>query len=134
MAGSGERTTTGVVLNADDSFISRVRDNLPPDVRVRWFGVDPSIADRLPELQEADVRFEDTAERPRLGADDGLLLPADDGRTLTYRFDARAERTGIPSLLTAMRDAGIAFKDLDTRESSLEDIFVDLVHEQRSAA
>ncbi len=57
-----------------------------------------------------------------------------DGRTLTYRFDAKAERTGIPSLLAALRDLGIAFKDLDTRQSSLEQIFVELVHEQRSAA
>ena len=59
---------------------------------------------------------------------------SDDGRTLKYQFDARAERTGIPSLLTAMRDAGIAFKDLDTHQSSLEEIFVGLIHEQRSAA
>jgi len=59
---------------------------------------------------------------------------SDDGSILTYEFDATAERTGIPSLLSAMRDAGIAFKDLDTKQSSLEDIFVGLIHEQRSAA
>ena len=59
---------------------------------------------------------------------------SDEGNTLTYEFDGTAERTGIPSLLTAMRDAGIAFKDLDTKQSSLEDIFVGLIHEQRSAA
>ncbi|HEY0628797.1 MAG TPA: ABC transporter ATP-binding protein [Sphingomicrobium sp.] len=59
---------------------------------------------------------------------------ANEGRTLTYSFDAKAERTGIPSLLSAMRDAGIAFKDLDTRQSSLEDIFVSLVHEQKAEA
>ena len=58
---------------------------------------------------------------------------SDGGSTLTYEFDAKAERTGIPSLLTAMRDAGIAFKDLDTKQSSLEDIFVSLVHEKRAA-
>ncbi|MGC5584240.1 MurT ligase domain-containing protein [Ornithinimicrobium sp. W1665] len=81
-----EQTTTGVVLNADDSFISRVRGRLAPGVRVRWFGVDPSIADRLPELQEADVRFEDADERPSLGTHDGLLLPDADGRALTVRF------------------------------------------------
>ncbi|HET9810932.1 MAG TPA: ABC transporter ATP-binding protein [Sphingomicrobium sp.] len=57
-----------------------------------------------------------------------------DGKILTYEFDAKAERTGIPSLLTAMRDAGIAFKDLDTKQSSLEDIFVGLIHQQRGAA
>jgi ABC-2 type transport system ATP-binding protein len=59
---------------------------------------------------------------------------SDEGNTLTYEFDAKAERTGIPSLLGAMRDEGIAFKDLDTKQSSLEDIFVGLIHEQRSAA
>ena len=58
---------------------------------------------------------------------------SDDGTMLTYEFDAKAERTGIPSLLTAMRDAGIAFKDLDTKQSSLEEIFVGLINEQRSA-
>ncbi|GGK65103.1 Mur ligase family protein [Ornithinimicrobium pekingense] len=82
----GERATTGVVLNADDSFISRVRDSLPAGVQVRWFGVDPSISDRLPELQEADVRFADADDRPQLGEHDGLLLPDDDGRGLTVRF------------------------------------------------
>jgi ABC-2 type transport system ATP-binding protein len=58
---------------------------------------------------------------------------SDEGNTLTYEFDAKAERTGIPSLLSAMRDAGIAYKDLDTKQSSLEDIFVGLIHEQRGA-
>lgn len=53
---------------------------------------------------------------------------SDDGLTLTYDFDRHAERTGIPSLLAAMRDEGIAFKDLDTKQSSLEDIFVGLIH------
>ena len=58
---------------------------------------------------------------------------SNNGSTLTYEFDAKAERTGIPSLLTAMRDAGIAFKDLDTKQSSLEDIFVNLIHDRRGA-
>jgi ABC-2 type transport system ATP-binding protein len=55
---------------------------------------------------------------------------SDEGRTLTYRFDARADHTGIPSLLSTMRDLGIGFKDLDTRSSSLEEIFVELVSER----
>jgi len=61
-----------------------------------------------------------------------LTLQAD-GNELVYAFDGHAERTGIPSLLRAMSDLGIAFKDLHTRESSLEDIFVDLVSERRAA-
>lgn len=56
-----------------------------------------------------------------------------DGTELHYVFDPKGERTGIPSLLTAMRDAGIQFKDLNTRQSSLEDIFVSLVTERRQA-
>jgi ABC-2 type transport system ATP-binding protein len=59
------------------------------------------------------------------------LALSDEGRVLTFEFDAKSERTGIPSLLSAMRDAGIAFKDLDTKQSSLEDIFVGLVHDKR---
>jgi ABC-2 type transport system ATP-binding protein len=59
---------------------------------------------------------------------------SDDGAMLTYEFDAKADRTGVPSLLAAMRDGGIAFKDLDTHQSSLEDIFVGLIHHKRAAA
>ena len=57
---------------------------------------------------------------------------SEDGQTMTYEFDRHAERTGIPSLLAALRDQGIAFKDLDTRQSSLEDIFVGLIREGNS--
>ena len=53
-----------------------------------------------------------------------------DGNELLYVFDANHERTGIPSLLRRMSDLGIAFKDLNTRQSSLEDIFVSLVTER----
>ena len=55
------------------------------------------------------------------------------GRELRYVFDAKAERTGVPSLLARMRDLGIGFTDLNTRQSSLEDIFVSLVSERRRA-
>ena len=57
-----------------------------------------------------------------------------DGGQVTYEFDAKADRTGVPSLLAAMRDAGIGFKDLDTHQSSLEDIFVGLIHHKGAAA
>jgi ABC-2 type transport system ATP-binding protein len=46
---------------------------------------------------------------------------------LTYTYDTKAERTGIPSLLAALSDAGIRFRDLTTTQSSLEEIFVSLV-------
>jgi ABC-2 type transport system ATP-binding protein len=50
-----------------------------------------------------------------------------EGHTLRYVFDATEERTGIPSFLRRLAELGIAFKDLETSKSSLEDIFVDLV-------
>ena len=78
LARLSEQTTRGVVLNIDDSFISRGRDRIAEGVEVRYFGVDPSIADRLPELQEADVRFEDDFAAPEPGAGDGLLKPRDE--------------------------------------------------------
>jgi ABC-2 type transport system ATP-binding protein len=60
-------------------------------------------------------------------ADWNLTLAAD-GHELVYVIDATAERTGIPSLLRRMSDLHIGFKDLNTTESSLEEIFVNLVH------
>jgi ABC-2 type transport system ATP-binding protein len=52
------------------------------------------------------------------------------GDELEYRFDADQERTGIPTLLQRLSELGIAFTDLNTRQSSLEDIFVSLVSEK----
>jgi ABC-2 type transport system ATP-binding protein len=54
------------------------------------------------------------------------------GHELEYTFDANAERTGIASLLRRMGDIGLAYKDLNTTQSSLEDIFVSLVSDRRS--
>jgi ABC-2 type transport system ATP-binding protein len=54
-----------------------------------------------------------------------------DGYELVYTYDTRGERTGITTLLAALGDAGIRFKDLSTTQSSLEEIFVNLV--RRSA-
>ncbi len=51
----------------------------------------------------------------------------DGGRRLSYRFDASAEDTGVPTLLRRLGELGVDFKDLETTASSLEDIFVDLV-------
>jgi ABC-2 type transport system ATP-binding protein len=59
---------------------------------------------------------------------------ADNGHVLRYQFDSNAERTGIASLMRRLSDLGIAYKDLSTHQSSLEDIFVELVHGQRDAA
>jgi ABC-2 type transport system ATP-binding protein len=65
--------------------------------------------------------------------DEWTLELKDEGNQLLYTFDGNAERTGIASLIRRMTDLGIGFKDLATRQSSLEDIFVNLVHEGRAA-
>ena len=59
---------------------------------------------------------------------------ADDGHSLVYTFDAQAERSGIATLLRRLGDLGIGFKDLHSSESSLEEIFVSLVHEDATGA
>lgn len=51
------------------------------------------------------------------------------GDMLRYEYDTQASRTGITPVLSALNDAGIRFRDLDTMQSSLEDIFVHLVEE-----
>ena len=52
----------------------------------------------------------------------------DDGHTLCYRFDSHAEVTGISGLMKRLDELRIGYKDLSTQQSSLEDIFVSLVH------
>jgi len=54
---------------------------------------------------------------------------SDDGFVLIYTFDAQQEQAGVARLLRQLGDLGIEYRDLQTRESSLEDIFVGLVHE-----
>jgi ABC-2 type transport system ATP-binding protein len=73
---------------------------------------------------------EPLAALPAQLADLALALSAD-GRSLTHVFDARAEHSGIPSLLRRLDEAGVALRDLHTRESSLEDIFVELLQRRR---
>ncbi len=62
------------------------------------------------------------------GLADWDLALRDDGAILEYTFDTHAERTGVASLVRRMAEIGVLFKDLDTKSSSLEDIFVSLVH------
>lgn len=64
---------------------------------------------------------------------DWPLELADGGTTLVYRFDSQTEETGIAFLLRTLGEEGIDFKDLRSSESSLEDIFVNLVHAPKEA-
>jgi ABC-2 type transport system ATP-binding protein len=105
------------------------------------------MADRIGVINKGElILVEDKAELMRklgkkqlmLQLDDRLkavpealaahhLTLAADGCELVYTYDTRIGRTGITDLLDDLRRAGIRFKDLQTTQSSLEDIFVDLV-------
>ncbi len=58
------------------------------------------------------------------------LTLSEDGYQLVYTFDSQSDRTGIAALLRRMSEYGIEYQDLNTSQSSLEDIFVNLVREQ----
>ena len=74
---------------------------------------------------------EELGEIPAGLAEWGLALE-DDGHTLCYRFDSHAEHTGIPGLMRRLDELHVGYKDLATHQSSLEDIFVSLVHEEKA--
>jgi len=59
------------------------------------------------------------------------LEVSSDGSELTYTYDTQGERPGIAALLDDLDKAGIRFKDLQTTQSSLEDIFVSLLREEK---
>ena len=59
------------------------------------------------------------------------LTLSHDGATLTFDYDTQSERTGVTALLADLNRTGIRFRDLETRQSSLEDIFVGLVSDRK---
>ncbi len=71
--------------------------------------------------------YDELAEIPAQFGNYDLEL-SEDRRELTYRYDTKGEHTGITDLINELRNAGIRFNDLQTSQSSLEDIFVDLVN------
>jgi len=100
-----EQTTTGVVLNVDDSFISRIHGSVGEGVAVSWFGVDPACADLLPALQEADVRDVDGAAALPDSADTSLLLVHDERSfTVTGTADVgpvTLQQRGLAAMINA---------------------------------
>jgi ABC-2 type transport system ATP-binding protein len=106
-----------------------------------------AIADRIAVIAKGSIRLveEKAALMKRLGqksltlelqnridqVPEGLsefrVLLSDDGTQLIYEYDTQAERTGIARLMTALGEQGIVLKDLQTNQSSLEDIFVNLL-------
>ena len=61
------------------------------------------------------------------------LETASNGCELVYSFDAQQDQTGVAHLLRQLADLNIEYRDLKTRESSLEDIFVELVNDRKAA-
>jgi len=108
-----------------------------------------AIADRIAVIAKGSIRLveEKAALMKRLGqksltlelqnqmdqVPEGLsefrVALSDDGTHLIYEYDTQAERTGIARLMTALGEQGIVLKDLQTNQSSLEDIFVNLLKE-----
>ena len=108
-----------------------------------------AIADRIAVIAKGSIRLveEKAALMKRLGKkslilelqnqmdqipqglSDFRVVLSDDGTQLIYEYDTQAERTGIARLLTALGEQGIVLKDLQTSQSSLEDIFVNLLKE-----
>ena len=108
-----------------------------------------AIADRIAVIAKGSIRLveEKAALMKRLGqksltlelqnrmdqVPEGLsefrVLLSDDGTQLIHEYDTQAERTGIARLMKALGEQGIVLKDLKTNQSSLEDIFVNLLKE-----
>lgn len=85
-----------------------------------------TLMDKLGKKQLVIELKNSIAEVPSELNEYGLELSAN-GAKLIYTFDARQERTGMTTLLSSLSDSGLVVKDLNTQQSSLEDIFVDIV-------
>lgn len=80
--------------------------------------------------KQLTLSLRDPLEKVPASLSDLALTLSEDGRELYYNFDSQQEHSGISELLKKLDSQGVEFRDLRTRESSLEDIFVGLVHGQ----
>ena len=103
------------VINHGDIIIVEEKNKLMRDLGKKQLML--HLYDELEAVPESLSRYE--------------LELSDDKRELTYHYDTRGEHTGITDLIHDLRDAGIRFNDLQTQQSSLEEIFVDLVNKGR---
>ncbi|RBP49148.1 ABC transporter ATP-binding protein [Arenicella xantha] len=112
------------------------------------------VADRVAVIRRGEILLveEKTQLMQKLGkkqlvvefkqAQDGLpdslndydVSLSDNGNVLTYTYDATADATGITKLMLLLNEAGMSLKDVRTTQSSLEDIFVNLVHQDEPIA
>lgn len=92
-------------------------------------------ADLMARMGQKELRIDLSAPIAAMpvGLADRELELADGGARLIYRYDTRAERTGIVRLLSALQAEGLVVTDVETKQSSLEEIFVDLVQEGAQA-
>lgn len=81
--------------------------------------------------KQLDVQLSKRLDAIPAALDKYNLTLCDNNQTLTYSYDTRAERTGITKLLSDVSATGLVLRDVVTRQSSLEDIFVGLVHEEQ---
>src|SRR3954451_8913475 len=88
-----------------------------------------ALMKKLGKKQLTLLLLEPLTEIP-VGLSEWRLALKGNGMDLEYTFDTHEERTGIPALLRRLDELGIEFKDLQTQQSSLEDIFVSLVSER----
>ena len=103
------------VINHGEIIIVEEKSKLMRDLGKKQLML--HLYDELDAVPESLARYE--------------LELSDDRRELTYHYDTRGEHTGITDLIHDLRDAGIRFNDLQTEQSSLEEIFVDLVNKGR---
>ena len=84
--------------------------------------------------KELRIELQDPIDKmPEALAARGLLLE-EGGCVLTYSYDTSQDRTGIASLIREVSEAGLVLRDLQTKQNSLEDIFVGLVTDREDAA
>jgi ABC-2 type transport system ATP-binding protein len=81
--------------------------------------------------KELVLHLADSIDAIPAGLDGYHLELSDDGSELTYHYDTKSDHTGITALLAALHETGIRFNDLQTSQSSLEEIFVGLVNRER---
>lgn len=102
------------VITDGNILLVRPKDELIQQMGKKelWIELPKSLSDVPSQLNGYDLRLEQ------------------EGMRLVYSYDTASERTGITKLLSTLSDAGITLKDVSTRQSSLEDIFVGLVGEK----
>jgi ABC-2 type transport system ATP-binding protein len=88
-------------------------------------------ADLMAQMGQKQLKIELSKATPDIPAAlaNYNLVRSDEGHALTYSYDTKGERTGITTLLGDLQKAGLQMKDIQTQQSSLEDIFVGLVKE-----